>query len=139
MYSFIAVIIGMIISVMLSFNGLLEERVGTSISLIIIHVVGLVTISTLLLVKKEKVKLSKKIPIYMYCGGLVGVVLTLVNITTINAVGVALTTALAVFGQLIFSALIDHFGWFGMKKYPFNKKKIIGFLIIFIGLIVMSV
>lgn len=139
MYSIFAIIIGMIISIMLSLNGILEGNLGTTYTLVIIHSVGLVGILFLMLFSKEKVKKRKDIPIYLYLGGIVGVLLTLVNIATINSIGVALTTALGVFGQLIFSSLIDHFGLFGMSKYPFKKKKVIGFIIISIGLIIMSV
>ena len=65
--------------------------------------------------------------------------LTLVNIITIGGIGVALTTALAVFGQLVFSSLVDHFGLFGLTKYEFNPKKLIGFLIVFIGIVIMTI
>ena len=52
--------------------------------------------------------------------------LTLVNVITIGSIGVALTTALAVFGQLVFSSLVDNFGLFGLTKYEFNPKKLVG-------------
>lgn len=65
--------------------------------------------------------------------------LTLVNVITIGSLGVALTTALAVFGQLVFSSLVDHFGLFGLTKYEFNPKKLIGFLIVFIGIVIMTI
>ena len=76
---------------------------------------------------------------YLYLGGIFGVMLTLVNVITIGSIGVALTTALAVFGQLVFSSLVDHFGLFGLDKYKFNPKKLIGFMIVLIGLVIMTI
>ncbi|SHI06134.1 transporter family-2 protein [Clostridium collagenovorans DSM 3089] len=139
MNSILALIIGALISIMITFNGMLESNIGAINSLIIIHIMGLITISLLMLIKRQKVKLDKNIPLYLFSGGAVGVALTLVNLMTIGKIGVSLTTSLAVFGQLIFSSLIDHYGFFGMKKYKFNPKKIIGFIIIAIGLVVMTV
>ena len=139
MYNILALAIGALISIMLSVNGRLEGVVGLTNSLIIIHVVGLLTITFIMLIKRERIKIDKKIPIYMFLGGAIGVALTLVNMITISKIGVALTTALAVFGQLVFSSLVDHFGLFGLTKYEFNPKKLIGFLIVFIGIVIMTI
>ena len=92
-----------------------------------------------MLIKREKIKIKEKLPIFLFSGGAVGVMLTFVNITTIGKIGVALTTSLAVFAQLIFSSLIDHYGLFGMDKYKFNPKKLVGFIIVFIGLVIMTI
>lgn len=139
MYSLFAIIIGMVISVMISFNGTLQTAVGVPYSLIIIHAVGLISISLLMFIKKEKMKIDKSISIFLYSGGLIGIALTLTNMATINTIGVALTTAFGIFGQLLFSSIVDHFGLLGMTKYPFDKRKLVGFLIILIGLIIMTV
>lgn len=138
MYNFFAVLIGGLIGVMLTLNGLLEGRFGVFISLAIIHLVGLFVVIILMLIKKEKLFKTKNIPLYLFSGGAIGVLLTFINILTIKEIGVALTSSIAVFGQLVFSSLIDNYGWFGMEKYIFNKKKLIGFSIILIGLVVMT-
>ena len=91
------------------------------------------------LTEKEKLIIKESIPFYLYLGGIFGVMLTLVNVITIGSIGVALTTALAVFGQLVFSSLVDHFGLFGLDKYKFNPKKLIGFMIVLIGLVIMTI
>ncbi|MBQ5696417.1 MAG: DMT family transporter, partial [Clostridium sp.] len=44
MYNILALFIGAIISIMLSFNGTLESNVGSTYSVVIIHAVGLITI-----------------------------------------------------------------------------------------------
>lgn len=139
MYNILALVIGALISVMISFNSGLEGYVGSTYSVVIIHAVGLIAILIVAAIKKEKIVIKEAIPFYLFLGGIFGVMLTLVNIITIGGIGVALTTALAVFGQLVFSSLVDHFGLFGLTKYEFNPKKLIGFLIVFIGIVIMTI
>ena len=54
MYNILALFIGAIISIMLSFNGTLESNVGSTYSVVIIHAVGLITILIVAAAKKEK-------------------------------------------------------------------------------------
>lgn len=138
MYNILALVIGALISVMISFNSGLEGYVGSTYSVVIIHAIGLIAILIVAAVKKEKMVIKESIPFYLFLGGIFGVMLTLVNIITIGSIGVALTTALAVFGQLVFSSLVDHFGLFGLTKYEFNPKKLVGFLIVLVGLVIMT-
>lgn len=138
MYNILALLIGALISIMISFNSGLEGYVGSTYSVVIIHAVGLIAILIVAAIKKEKIVIKESIPFYLFLGGIFGVMLTLVNVITIGSIGVALTTALAVFGQLVFSSLVDHFGLFGLTKYEFNRKKIVGLFIVFIGLVIMT-
>ena len=138
MYNILALLIGALISIMVSFNSGLEGYVGSTYSVVIIHAIGLIAILIVAAIKKEKIVIKEAIPFYLFLGGIFGVMLTLVNVTTIGRIGVALTTALAVFGQLVFSSLVDHFGLFGLTKYEFNPKKLVGLLIVFVGLVIMT-
>lgn len=138
MYNILALLIGALISIMISFNSGLEGYVGSTYSVVIIHAVGLIAILIVAAIKKEKIVIKESIPFYLFLGGIFGVMLTLVNVITIGSIGVALTTALAVFGQLVFSSLVDYFGLFGLTKYEFNPKKIVGLFIVFIGLVIMT-
>ena len=139
MYNILALLIGALISIMVSFNSGLEGYVGSTYSVVLIHAIGLIAILIVAAIKKEKMVIKEAIPFYLFLGGIFGVMLTLVNVITIGSIGVALTTALAVFGQLVFSSLVDHFGLFGLTKYEFNPKKLIGFLIVFIGIVIMTI
>ena len=138
MYNILALLIGALISIMISFNSGLEGYVGSTYSVVIIHAVGLIAILIVATIKKEKMVIKEAIPFYLFLGGIFGVMLTLVNVITIGSIGVALTTALAVFGQLVFSSLVDHFGLFGLTKYEFNPKKLVGLFIVLVGLVIMT-
>jgi transporter family-2 protein len=122
---------------MVAFNGVLANYTNQYVSILIIHIVGLIAVITILILTKQKFKLTKKIPIYLFSGGLIGVLVVFLNNLCFNSIGASLTLSLGIFGQLVLACFIDHYGLFGLNVYKFNKKKIIGFLIILSGLVTM--
>lgn len=139
MYKFYAVIIGVLISIMVAFNGVLDGYLGNYLSVLVIHIVGLISISIILISRKEKPVFMKEAPYYLYSGGGVGILLVLVNNICFASLGASLTLSLGVFGQLVLSSAIDHFGLMGMDVYKFQKEKLVGFVIILIGIIIMTI
>ena len=137
MYKASAVLIGILIAIMVTFNGVLASYTDQYNSILIIHIVGLIAVIVILILRKEKIKLTKSIPIYLFSGGLIGVVMVFLNNLCFNSLGASLTLALGIFGQLVLACFIDHYGLFGLNTYKFEKKKIIGFFIILCGLITM--
>ncbi|NCB32011.1 MAG: EamA-like transporter family protein, partial [Clostridia bacterium] len=59
------------------------------------------------------------------------------NNLTFAALGVSATLAIGLLGQVGTSALIDQFGWFGVKRRPFRPKHLISFGLILAGIVVM--
>jgi bacterial/archaeal transporter family-2 protein len=139
MYKIWAVFIGLLITVMVTFNGILDSYLSSYISLLVIHVVGFITLIIILILKKETLSFKNKIPFYLFSGGAIGVIMVFLNNLCFGKLGVSLTLALGVLGQLVIAAVIDHFGLLHMSVYKFEKKKFIGFGIILIGIIVMTI
>ena len=137
MYKASAVVMGILIAIMVTFNGVLANYTDTYVSILIIHIVGLIAIITILIFKKQKLKLPKHIPVYLFSGGLIGVFIVFLNNLCFNILGASLTLSLGVFGQLVLACFIDHYGLFGLEVYKFKKKKIIGFSIVLLGLTTM--
>jgi len=137
MYKVSAVFIGILIAVMVTFNGVLANYTNQYQAIFIIHIVGLIAVIVILILRKAKFKLTKGIPIYLYSGGLIGVLMVFLNNLCFNSLGASLTLSLGIFGQLVLACFIDHYGLFGLNIYKFEKKKIIGFFIILCGLITM--
>ncbi len=137
MYKVSAVLIGILIAIMVTFNGVLANYTDQYKSILIIHAVGLIVLIILLLLKREKLRIRKDIPIYLFTGGLIGVFVVFFNNLCFNSLGASLTLSLGIFGQLVLASFIDHYGLFGLNIYKFNNKKIIGFIVILSGLIIM--
>jgi len=137
MYKASAVFIGVLIAIMVTFNGVLASYTGQYVSLLIIHIVGLIGITTILIVKRETLRLHRNLSFYLFSGGAIGVLVVFLNNLCFGAIGASLTLSLGVFGQLILASFIDHYGLFGLDIYKFKRKKIIGFVIVLLGLITM--
>lgn len=139
MFNLLSIFLGGLIAVMLSFNSILSQHIGTYTSNVIIHFVGLVTIFFILVIKGHKITLKKGIPILLYSGGAIGITTVIFNNISMGIIGATLTISLGLLGQVICSLLMDHYGVLGMKKVLFNKKKIFGLSIMIVGIIIMTV
>ncbi|MCX7711111.1 MAG: DMT family transporter [Clostridia bacterium] len=137
MYQVLTGFIGVLIAVMVTFNGALASQTSSMFSILVIHIVGLLAVGTIVLIKKENISIQGKMPVYIFLAGMLGVLLTYLNNACIAALGVSLTLALGLVGQAVLSCVIDHFGLFGMKVYRFGGKKLIGFALILVGVTVM--
>ncbi len=135
----ISVFTGALLALMVSLNGTVGEVSGNYASSVIIHIVGLIGIIIVLIVTKSKFRNLKSIPFYMYTGGLIGVLTVIFSNLGFSKLGVSLTVSLGLFGQLVTSIIIDHFGLFNLPVTKFNKKKFIGLVIIIIGILVMTI
>ena len=138
MYNFLSLLIGILISVMILFNGKLSEGAGNYSSLVIIHIIGLLAITAVMFFKKIKISFRNNLPWYLYSAGAISTFTVLVNNITYVKIGVALPLALGLLGQSVTSIIFDEFGLMGMPKVKFKKKKLIGFVIIIAGICVMT-
>ena len=137
MYKASTLLIGALIAVMISFNGLLAGYTSSMFSVLVVHMVGITTISLIVLFKKEKKAAGSRLPVIFFCSGILGVLLTYLNNTCIVVLGVSLTLALGLVGQSVMSCIIDHFGLFGVDISRFNPKKLVGFALCFAGVAMM--
>ncbi|MDA3809099.1 MAG: DMT family transporter [Spirochaetaceae bacterium] len=137
MYKLFASLIGVVIALMLTVNGVLAGKVGTMQTLPFIHVAGLVSVSLLLIFRKEKVE-PRKIPLILNSAGLIGVFLVLLNNRCFESLGASLTLSLGILGQTIGSLLADSTGFLGVKKYKFDKRKYSGLFLLILGVVVMT-
>ncbi|CAG7839362.1 membrane protein [Clostridium novyi B str. ATCC 27606] len=138
MYKIYAIIVGVLLATMISINGALSGKIENCFALIIIHLVGGLTTYILLLITRRKFSI-KGIPFYFLCGGFLGFFVVFINNICVVKIGVALTLALSLLGQSIVSGIIDHYGLLGMEIHKFKKEKIVGFIIILAGIVVMTV
>lgn len=131
--------VGGLIAVMILFNGTLANAIGNYQSSVIIHIVGLIGIVMILVVSKSKIKFYKSVPLYAYSAGVVGVIPIICNNIGFNVLGVSITLALGLLGQSVSSIIVDHYGLFNMTVLKFNKKKLVGLVIIIIGIVIMTI
>lgn len=139
MYNFLSLFTGILITIMISLNGILSTHLGNYSSTLIIHIVGFILLTLFLIFKKYKIRFSRKIPLILYSAGIIGVFTVLFNNLSFSALGASLTISLGLLGQTISSLLIDSFGLMKMKKVEFQKKKIYGVSLIILGIVIMAI
>ncbi|WP_202931036.1 DMT family transporter [Aminipila terrae] len=141
MYYFLSVLAGSIIAVMIAVNGVLTSHFTIYLATVIIHIVGLIIITIILVRHKENPApwKNKKLPLFLYSGGLVGVATTIFNNMAFGKISMSAILAIVLLGQSITSIVIDHFGWLDMPYQPFNKKKLIGLSFIILGIVLIMV
>jgi bacterial/archaeal transporter family-2 protein len=138
MYNLLSLLIGAIIAIMVAVNGELSGSLGNYFSLIIIHLLGFLTILGIMLFKKIKISFRNGLPLYLYSAGAISVFTVMFNNLSYSALGVSLPVALGLLGQILTSLAFDHYGILGMPRIRFKKKKIVGLLIIVIGISIMT-
>ena len=136
MFYLISLFMGVVISIMVAVNGNLTARYGLHSATIIIHIVGLILITAIVIIKRERF-FPKRFAWFLYLGGATGVLTVLFNNIAFGRISVSAIMALGLFGQGVSGLLIDQYGLFGMKKHPFSKQKIFGFLLILAGILYM--
>lgn len=134
---FLSAFSGALISIMVLFNGTLANHLGNYGSSVIIHLVGFIGIILILILSKKRIHFDKNLPLYYYSAGAIGVVTVIFNNISFSKLGISIPLALGLLGQSLVSIIIDHFGLMGVKKTPFNRKKIIGLSIISLGVFLM--
>lgn len=75
------------------------------------------------------------LPWYSYCAGMLGVYSISISIYTAPKLGFLTFSGLVIFGQLLTSMLFDHFGWLGAEKNPIHWQRLLGGVVIFVGVL----
>ena len=136
MYYTLSLLAGVLISVMVALNGGLAEAYGMYTATVLIHVAGLLFVLAPMLIKSEN-PFAKRCAWFLYMGGGVGVLTVLFNNFAFGRISVSAILALSLFGQTVCGLIIDQHGFFGMPKHPFQKRKLIGLLIVMAGSVSM--
>lgn len=137
MYYGFGMLAGVCVACMLFFNTLLSEVVGVYMGTLIFHIAAFIIITFYGYAKNRINVTGKGLPYFYYLPGVAGVFTVFSSSISVSKIGLTLTIALSLFGQLVFSSIVDHFGLLGMEKRPFQPKKLVGLSIIFSGVLAM--
>ena len=137
MYEMLALLTGLILSVMVSVNGNLSGSFGVFRASVIIHVVGILFAFLLCTVRRENRKLSGHAPAWIYLGGVIGAFTTVFNNLAFGHISMTSIVALGLLGQTLMSLVIDWLGLFGMKRCPFCRYSLVGLAFSLTGIFIM--
>jgi transporter family-2 protein len=73
------------------------------------------------------------VPWWYFAGGLIGAVFVASSLVTVRELGAGGVVAATIAGQLTGSVVIDHFGLIGIDKQPMTIAKVVGIVLLAVG------
>jgi transporter family-2 protein len=139
MKKFIPLLAGSFISLMVTLNTELSQKIGEGYSVFIIHFAGFILLTLFSILYGSRIKFDRKIPIWFYMGGGIGIFVVLFNNLSIKNIGVSLTLSLGIAGQIITSIFLEHIGFLGTEKKRFRISMLPGIVMILAGSIMIII
>ena len=127
---------GGLIALQAPINSTLGRSVGTFQGAFISFVVGTLALLVLAALAKGglgQVTETGGLRWYHFTGGLLGAAYVTSVLVTVRTLGAGGVVAATIAGQLSASVAVDHFGWLGVTKEPVTAAKVVGILLLAIG------
>ena len=137
----LAILAGMAMPTQAVVNSKLSDSVGNPIlAAFISFSVGTIALFVYMLltgVSLSGLASVKNAPPVALLGGFLGAFFVSVMATIIPRISVALAFSLAIAGQMFVTLLIDHFGWLGAAEKPINLWRVLGAVLITVGVVLI--
>ncbi len=145
-YYFLGIVLGAFTAIQTAINGHLSILVHSPIraSLYSFFIGTCLLLAVILFLKTpitpvlSAVKATKTYP-WLWLGGILGGSYILIGSWLSPIIGTGQVVVFALFGQLLFSSLIQHFGWLDSPKVAIDRSKIAGLIIMFIGVVLIRI
>jgi len=135
-YYIFSMLTAILVATMIVTNGGLSNVYGAYLSTVMIHAIGLITVSIVCIYKRKKV-FRDKLPFVLHLGGAIGFASTVSNNIAFGKLSVSAIIALGLFAQSLTALIIDQYGLFHMPKQPSQKSRIIGIIFTIVGITYM--
>jgi len=137
----IGVAIGIGLPIQTSINSRLRRSVGTPfMASLISFTIGTLFLAVTTLLVDHQLFVNPHLfvtqPAWLWIGGFFGVMYLTANILMFPKLGSVQTVILPVFGQILMGLLIDNYGWFHAKVSALTPIRLVGALLVVIGVIV---
>ena len=80
---------------------------------------------------------ASHLPWWVWTGGLLGTAYVVTVIVVTRPLGAALMVASVIVGQMFASIIIDHYGWFGVTVHRVSMPRVVGALLVLLGVILV--
>lgn len=140
----LGVFVGIFPPLQAAFNGQLRLATESILTATFISFfIGAILLACLVLMTEKRIKIPlhddqrQRIPLWVFSGGLFGIMIVGGIIVVIHSLGAVLTTLIFIFGQILMAITIDHFGLFGIKKRKITRQKLISIGLMSLALILV--
>ncbi len=130
----LVLIAGAATSIQASANGALGKKIGIIEAALVSFSSGTIFLLVIYLFnRKGNLHYVLDVPKWNLIGGILGATYIMIMVTSVPRIGLAAALITLIGGQILFSSLIDHFGWFGIPSYPINMKRAFAIFLMFIS------
>ncbi len=132
----VTVAAGLAAAVQAAVNTALGRRIGTLEAAVFQTIVAVVIFTVIVLVARRSFKgvaSAFEQPAWLWLAGAMSVIIIFSLTFAPNRIGVLAFAGILIAGQLIASALIDHFGFFGLDRIAFTWERGMGFALLAAG------
>jgi len=131
-----SVLAGVMVSMQGIFNARLSDKIGFWHTNTFVHGSGFV-VAFIIMLLFENLNFSplKEVQPYYLLGGAMGVVIIFSVINGISSIGASYTITLMIVTQIVFTAGINYFGYFGEPIIMLSLRKVVGLALMLSGLV----
>ena len=138
----LAVGVGMLLPLQPAINKELKGHIGShwSAALVSFSVGTLVLVAMVTILRPGLPSAASlaQAPWWAWLGGTIGAVFVTASIVLVPKLGVVLLVGAVVFGQMISSIAIDHFGLVGVKREPVGPLRLVGVIMLIAGVFLIQ-
>ncbi len=138
----IALVIGGFLSVQGSINAhlssFLKHPLQASLTNFLVGTIILILLNVILRTSMPALSDMKRIPWYLFLGGVIGAMFVTSVVLLIPRIGVTTMLAASIAGQLIIAAVIDHFGFFNVAEHPISLSRTAGIAMLIAGILLIQ-
>lgn len=136
-YFIFLVLAGVFQGFMISLNGQLGNYYSLFGICFFVHIIAAVLLYFYIKFKEKKPVTFRGVPKYVYAVGFMGVAMVSTSSWCTLEIGATAMLSLSVIGQMISSAIVDHYGWFNATKKPFHMKQLPCYALVLVGVLIV--
>lgn len=139
----LAFVLGVVLATQIATNKQLGEALGNlyipAAMNMMVGVIATIAVTLFMTEQWPTREVARNAPWYGWvAGGLLGTTYLTGSILLAPQLGAATLIGLVVAGQLVFSVLLDHFGWIGFEQHPAGIARIAGCALMLAGAFLIS-
>lgn len=135
MYILFLILAGILQGCMTSLNAQLGNYYSMFGICFFVHIIAAVILLVYIKGKEKKKIAFEGAPWYVYLVGFMGIGMVASSSWVTLRIGATAMMSLSVIGQMVSSAMVDHFGWFGVEKQKFTWKELPCYLLVLAGIL----
>lgn len=133
----LAACIGVLLPMQAGMNAELRTAVGSPLGTAFVSfVVGTIALAVVAAAARSPVPDARTlgaVPAWQWLGGILGAVYITGAVILAPRLGAATMIAAVVAGQMVSSVALDHFGWMGFARHPATPARLLGAVLVIVG------